>query len=99
MVSGQYWSFYRHFGFDATYDPGEATKFFLESLKINEKTVSQERAKQVVEFFTLTALNPGDFPRKLKKFKEMEPDPESETWRIAMLEVSDELAGKGLSLI
>jgi hypothetical protein len=98
MVTGQYWAFYRHFGTDATYDPGEATKFFTESLKIEKKTVSPLRARQVVEFFTLNALNSGEFPEKLRRFKEMDADPESDSWKLAMLEVSDELAKKGLSL-
>ena len=98
MVTGQYWAFYRHYGIDATYDPGEATRFFTESLKIDGKTVSPVKARQVVEFFTLVALNPGEFPRKLKRFKEMDANPESDAWKLAMLEVSDELTRKGLDL-
>jgi hypothetical protein len=54
MVTGQYWAFYKRFGMDATYDPQAATQFFVESLSMEKKTVNQEKARQIVEFFSLT---------------------------------------------
>jgi len=99
MVTGQYWAFYKRFGMNAVYDPEAAAKFFSESLSIDKMTVSPQKAREVVEFFTLTALSAGEFPAKLKKFKELNPDPNSNSWKTAMLEVSDEMRKKGLTLL